>query len=876
MLSLLAQAQTKGNDLLSRLLGIDRVNLTDGEVSLDWHHKLPLWVILLVVVPAIIGLVWFLYRRERKDVGPGPKILLTALRSSLFILVFLLLLGPILTVEIIKHRKSYVLVLVDDSLSMKKADTPNRADQKLALARAVDLVGEDAKTVSPETEEALRKLTRADVISRVLEDPKRKILDEIEGKLNVAYFTFSKGARALDGREKLAEQYKAENCVGTETAIGDSIRTALGMYKGQLVVAVVIFSDGKNNFGTAPADIAKDLSQSYIPIYTVLAGIPQVERNIALIELEAQQAVLVNDKLPVKFGVKSQGYDAIEVDVNLHVHKLKDPTQEVSPDKIADYLADSTIDQKKSLAMPGPGKHTGDLVWQPKEPGEYVLILKIPQREDERTELDNVALHRVRVADDKIKVLYVEHPPRYEYRFLKNALIRDTKILCHCLLTSADEGFPQEHTKEASDPDFKEPLKEFPKTLPELLKYDVLIFGDVDPNRIGGRETWENIEKFVANFGGGVVFISGVMNNPRAFKDTPLERLLPVVPEEARDSESVYERPFGYKLTPEALDAREGKGGAHPVVQFPAFGSDLNKTVEQWEDRDGRGDGLVGVRWFQRVSKVKPNGKVLVELSGVPGAETGGKRPPLFVIAHYGDGRVFWSATDETWLWRYLVGDGPWFYPFWQQAMYWTRYGKLLGAKRFRLRVDRHDKRYMTGDAVTFYVTAFDKNFELLGDPELEIFLEPPAGQRTPVKLVKDKDRNGYYEGTFKPTEVGLWRAWAGEMDDETTRSQDKFQVYIPNREEDEPILDKEELQRIAHASHPRPREGETSGHKESECPNFFPIENVGTLPEAVKGATQILTELKEDDLWDSPAVYLLFGLIITAEWILRKVFRML
>jgi hypothetical protein len=37
-----------------------------------------------------------------------------------------------------------------------------------------------------------------------------------------------------------------------------------------------------------------------------------------------------------------------------------------------------------------------------------------------------------------------------------------------------------------------------------------------------------------------------------------------------------------------------------------------------------------------------------------------------------------------------------------------------------------------------------------------------------------------------------------------------------------------------------------------------------------------MLRETKEDDLWDSPLVFLIFSLLITTEWILRKIFRML
>src|SRR5205085_11172977 len=65
-----------------------------------------------------------------------------------------------------------------------------------------------------------------------------------------------------------------------------------------------------------------------------------------------------------------------------------------------------------------------------------------------------------------------------------------------CILTSADTDFPQEHTR-SEDPLFREPLKEFPKDLKALLEFDVIIFGDVDPGKLG-PEAAKNIETFVS------------------------------------------------------------------------------------------------------------------------------------------------------------------------------------------------------------------------------------------------------------------------------------------------------------------------------------------------------------------------------------------
>ena len=50
----------------------------------------------------------------------------------------------------------------------------------------------------------------------------------------------------------------------------------------------------------------------------------------------------------------------------------------------------------------------------------------------------------------------------------------------------------------------------------------------------------------------------------------------------------------------------------------------------------------------------------------------------------------------------------------------------------------------------------------------------------------------------------------------------------------------------------------------------------MGRLNEEIQKNDVMLRETKEDDLWDSPLVYLVFASIITVEWILRKILRML
>lgn len=832
--------------LWSRLLGFDRVRIeADAEWSVNFHHMPPAWVLFLVLIPGVLLLIGGLYRAERKDVGVVPKTVLTALRSASLLLLLFLLLGPVLTVETIKARNNFLIVLLDESRSMQKNDPLRTEQEREAVGRVTGVQGEE-----------LKRLTRADVVRRVLENPQLRILEDLERKLNLACFTFSSVAAAKESSAALLKDYGPAGCVGTETAIGDAIKQALASLRGQYVAGVLVFTDGRNNAGIAVEEIASQLKQRYLPVYAVAAGLPRPPRNIGLSELEVRDAVLANDTLTVPFKIGHKGYEGEQVNVGAWLYALKEEDKDLdAPEpKDLDRLIAAGVkaaDHPVTL-KPGEQKQPESFVFNPKQPGEYLLILRVDPRAEENSAADNYLTHRLRVADDKIKVLYVEHPPRFEFRFLKSALIRDPKILAHTFQTSADEGFAQDHTK-ADDPLFREPLKEFPRDLETLLKFDVVIFGDADPARLG-PDAAKHLETFVSEFGGGLIFVSGTLHNPRSLAGTPLANLLPVVAEEGRDlyeHEKVYDQVLGYHLTPD--------GRTHPITAFKEFKGDKDLNQEHWEDRDGRRNGMVGIRWFAKVKKLKAGASPLVELTGVPG-EAG--RVPLFATQHVGRGRVFWSATDETWLWRRLAGDYPWYYPFWQQAMYWVREGKLLGARRYRISVDK--ERYTRGDKVKIFATAFDQKFEPRTDATLEIFIDPPAGtaglERVKVTLHKDKAREGYYEGDYTPSGIGLYRAWAGE-EDEASRAAAKFSVFIPDREDDDPILDEKTLRDLA---------------KDSYGGEYFAIDQVDRLTQVIQKSQNQLRETKEDDLWDAPLAFLIFACLLTAEWILRKIYRLL
>ena len=113
------------------------------------------------------------------------------------------------------------------------------------------------------------------------------------------------------------------------------------------------------------------------------------------------------------------------------------------------------------------------MTFTPQKAGEFDLTASIPPREDETVKDNNTASQRLRVIDSKIKVLFIEQEPRWEFRFIQSALLRDRRIDAKFLLLS---GRP-EAGQEPGSPY----IEKFPATKEELFNYDLVIVGDVDP-----------------------------------------------------------------------------------------------------------------------------------------------------------------------------------------------------------------------------------------------------------------------------------------------------------------------------------------------------------------------------------------------------------
>ena len=84
---------------------------------------------------------------------------------------------------------------------------------------------------------------------------------------------------------------------------------------------------------------------------------------------------------------------------------------------------------------------------------------------------NNRLIAPISIREEKLRVLLVESVPRWEYRYLRNALLRDPGVELSCLLFH-----PGLNKVGGGNKDY---IKQFPAGLDELSKFDVVFLGDV-------------------------------------------------------------------------------------------------------------------------------------------------------------------------------------------------------------------------------------------------------------------------------------------------------------------------------------------------------------------------------------------------------------
>jgi hypothetical protein len=223
-------------------------------------------------------------------------------------------------------------------------------------------------------------------------------------------------------------------------------------------------------------------------------------------------------------------------------------------------------------------------------------------------------------------------------------------------------------------------------------------------------------------------------------------------------------------------------------------------------------------------------------------------------MQYVGAGKVLFHATDDTWRWRYRVGD-VFFARYWVQAVRYLSRSKLLGKDRaVELAADRRE--YRRGEPVRLRVRFVDERQAPAADDGVTVVLEREGQQNQRVKLLRNATNRGIFEGTFSDSMDGKYHAWVATPTLEGGAASADFLVVAPPGELERIQMDAVEMKLAAE---------ETRGR-------FYRIGEVDRLPGDLPAGNQVPIEsLPPAVLWNRWWLLAAFlGLIVT-EWILRK-----
>jgi hypothetical protein len=268
---------------------------------------------------------------------------------------------------------------------------------------------------------------------------------------------------------------------------------------------------------------------------------------------------------------------------------------------------------------------------------------------------------------------------------------------------------------------------------------------------------------------------------------------------------------------------------------------------------------LPGMYWSFPVTRARPGATVLAR-HGDPRMQNQHGRQVLLASQLYGPGRTVFIGFDSTYRWRYLSED--YFDGFWARLVDRVGRNKALGG-RFPFQVHLGKSIYRVGDQVSVGVryteaAAVAAASELTA--ELEVAGQPPE----PLRFERVPDDPGLLTATFPAQQAGAYTlrivsATGGDVSSGVRASTTTFRVEPPRREIDEPSLNRPLLAELARLTNGR----------------VFDLADVGRLDEAIPMREVTRTLETRDELWDSPLLYATIVLGLTAEWVLRKKYRM-
>jgi uncharacterized membrane protein len=623
----------------------------------------------------------------------------------------------------------------------------------------------------------------------------------LAGRFSLRFFRFSSSADRLADLQSLT-------FAGTRSNIGQALKRVAEELAGLPVSGIVLVTDGADTSQAAMADAIRSMKSAALPVFTVGVGREHFAHDVQIGRVEPPPAVLKGATVVAETVIAQNGYAGRTV-----------------PLAVED---EGHLVGSQDVTLPADGEPVAVRVrFTLSEAGARLLTFRLPTLEGEQVTENNVREVLVNVRDRREKLLYIEGEPRFEMKFLRQAVAGDKNVQVVTLQRTADRKFLR---LDVDSPE--EVAGGFPKTREELFAYRGLILGSTEASTFTPDQL-QMIADFVGVRGGGLLALGG----RHAFAEggyagTPVAETLPVVLQPAKAASAFLE---SVKVRPTPL------GETHVATQIA---DSEQASAARWKT-------LPPLTTVNPISEVKPGASVL--LTGA--ADRAGRSQIVLAFQRYGAGNALALPVQDTWLWRMnadMAVKDTTHQALWRRLVRWLVDGV---PERVSVRADR--ERVEPGDAVTISTTVRDGRFVATNDATVRARVVAPSGRERDLPLDFVVDGNGEYRATFVADEKGLYEVRVEAMRGRESAGQDVTYVRAVPADDEyfDAAMQAPLLRRIAQ---------ETGGR-------FYTPASVASLPDDITYLGRGVTLVEQKQVWDMPVVLFLLIALAGGEWFLRR-----
>jgi uncharacterized membrane protein len=753
---------------------------------------------LALVLAAVAALVVVLsYRRLGMNASPAPSgsagrgfvsrhlppaLVLLSLRLALIALLAICLFRPVLLVKAAVDQQNFLAVLIDDSRSMQ--------------------IG-DGFAGSPPAPTGSGQGSRGEFARQQFTDPAGGLLPSLSDRFVIRTFRFSSAAARLARPEELT-------FTGAQTRLGAALEGVRQELAGLPLAGVVLVSDGADTTDAALTDALLSMKAAALPVFTVGVGEDRLSRDVQVDRVTTPRRALKGTSLLIDAVVRQTGY--------------------AGEPATLDVEDGGRLVGSQAFTLPPDGEPASVRVRvMATDPGTRLLKFRITPRDGEVIAQNNLRDAMVEIVDRRERILHYEGEPRFEMKFLRQAVREDENLEVVTLQRTAENKFLRVGI---DDPEHL--LGGFPRTREELFGYRGLVLSNIEASAFSGDQL-RMIAEFVEKRGGGLLMLGG----PRAFAEggyagTPVADALPVV------LDRVVRTAQGDNLATRLSVRPTRAGESHAVTQIA--GSEA-ASADRWPD-------LPPLTSVNTVRTIKPGATVLLT-----GSDDRRRDQVVLASQRYGRGKSIAQMVQDSWLWQMHASmslEDQTHENYWRQMLRW-----LVDEVPETVDVHTVTDRVEPGETVTLVADVVDRSFVELNDARVMAYVSGPSGdvQEMPVQWTGERD--GEYRASFTAKAEGVYsaRIEATRAGKPVGEGFTRLRAVPSDAEYFDATMQAPRLQRIA---------DETGGR-------FYTSSSLGGLPEDLQYTGRGVTTIEERELWHMPIVLMTLLALMAAEWFYRR-----